>query len=71
MSEKRLSMQRWNFAGALYNLNGIRLYANLPNGQVKVIFSWSSGAIGFDCILNIHPENNNIHVQLVSRAFGL
>ena len=33
MSEKRLSMQRWNIAGALQNPNGIRRYANVPNVQ--------------------------------------
>jgi len=40
ISEKRLSMQRWNVAGALHNPNGILRYANVPKGQVKVVISW-------------------------------
>jgi len=46
MSEKRLSMQHWNVARTLHKPKGIRRDANIQNGQVKVIFSWSSGAIG-------------------------
>ena len=37
MSEKRLSMQCWNIAGALHKPKGIRLYATVPNKQVKFL----------------------------------
>jgi len=39
MSEKILSIHRWNVAGALHNPKGMRLYTNVPNGHVNVIFS--------------------------------
>ena len=38
-SKKRLSMYRWNVAGALHNPKGIRLQVKVLNGQVNVIFS--------------------------------
>lgn len=43
--EKILTIQRWKVVGVLHNPNGILRYAKLPNGHVKVVFSWSSGAI--------------------------
>ena len=37
-------MHLWNVA-ALHKPNGILLNANVPNGHVNVVFSWSSGAM--------------------------
>ena len=65
MSENTLSMQRWNVIEALHNPKGILWYANFPKGQVKVVFSWSFGVMGFGCILNIHPRYNSTRIQQV------
>src|ERR1043165_8073095 len=32
-------MHLWNVVGALHKLKGIRLYAKIPNGHVKAVFS--------------------------------
>ena len=45
MSENIYIIHLWKVAGALHNTNGILLNAKVPYGQVKVVFSWSSGAI--------------------------
>ena len=37
--EKIVIMQRWKVAGVLHNPKGMRRYANVPYGQVKVVFS--------------------------------
>nr|GEZ07149.1 hypothetical protein [Tanacetum cinerariifolium] len=37
---------RWNMPGALQSPKGMRLYVNVPYGQVNVVFSWSFGSIG-------------------------
>ena len=39
MSEKIDNIHRWKVAGALHNLKGILRKANVPNGQVKVVFA--------------------------------
>jgi hypothetical protein len=45
ISLNMLSIYLWNVAGALHNPKGILWYAKIPNGHVKVVFSWSSSAI--------------------------
>ena len=36
-SEKMLNIHLWKVAGALHNPKGIRAYAKVPKGQVKVV----------------------------------
>ena len=73
ISEKILNMHRWNIADALHNLNVILLYAKVPKGQVKVIFSWSFldllVLLESYYILSSHLESNKIHGLLIYQAF--
>nr|GFB27031.1 hypothetical protein [Tanacetum cinerariifolium] len=46
ISWKIAIIHRWNVPGALQSPKGMRLYANVPYGQVNVVFSWSFGSIG-------------------------
>nr|GFC84415.1 reverse transcriptase domain-containing protein [Tanacetum cinerariifolium] len=44
ISWKIAIIHRWNVPGALQSPKGMHLYANVPYGQVNVVFSWSFGS---------------------------
>lgn len=44
-----LTIKSWKLAKALENPNDIPRYEKVPNGHLKVVFSWSSEAIGIWC----------------------
>nr|GEW07279.1 hypothetical protein [Tanacetum cinerariifolium] len=55
ISWKIAIIHRWNVPGALQSLKGMRLYANVPYGQVNVVFSWSFGSTVEDVYMS-QPE---------------
>ena len=64
-----LTIHLWNVAAALQRQNGMRLYAKVPNGHVKVVSLSLLEQLQSDYNLKNYQENNNVSDQLTFQAF--